>query len=165
MPSLSERREDIPLLAAHFLKKLAEESEEERKILDKSTEVYLCNLPWPGNVRQLQNLCQRLHVMSSSTIILVEDLPKDLIKTISDSQGDSWESNLSLWANEMLEKTNSKPLLEIAMPKFEKVIIEAALRKTKGRKKDAAQLLGWGRNTLTRKLQEIGLSKDNGEEP
>ena len=103
--------------------------------------------------------------MSSSTIILVEDLPKDLIKTVGNSQGDSWESNLSLWANEMLEKTNSKPLLDIAMPKFEKVIIEAALRKTKGRKKDAAQLLGWGRNTLTRKLQEIGLSKDNGEEP
>ncbi len=165
VPSLSERREDIPLLAAHFLKKLAEESEEERKILDKSTEDYLCNLPWPGNVRQLENLCQWLHVMSSSTIILVEDLPKDLIKTIGSSQGDSWESNLSLWANEMLEKTNSKPLLDIAMPKFEKVIIEAALRKTKGRKKDAAQLLGWGRNTLTRKLQEIGLSKDNGEEP
>ena len=165
VPSLSERREDIPLLAAHFLKKLAEESEEERKILDKSTEDYLCNLPWPGNVRQLENVCQWLHVMSSSTIILVEDLPKDLIKTVGNSQGDSWESNLSLWANEMLEKTNSKPLLDIAMPKFEKVIIEAALRKTKGRKKDAAQLLGWGRNTLTRKLQEIGLAKDNGEEP
>ncbi len=165
VPSLSERREDIPLLAAHFLKKLAEDAREERKILDKSTEDYLSNLPWPGNVRQLENLCQWLHVMSSSTIILVEDLPKDLIKTISNSQGDSWESNLSLWANEMLEKTNSKPLLDIAMPKFEKVIIEAALRKTKGRKKDAAQLLGWGRNTLTRKLQEIGLSKDNGEEP
>ena len=165
VPSLSERREDIPLLAAHFLKKLAEESEEERKILDKSTEDYLCNLPWPGNVRQLENLCQWLHVMSSSTTILVEDLPKDLTKNIGGSQGDSWESNLSLWANEMLEKTNSKPLLDIAMPKFEKVIIEAALRKTKGRKKDAAQLLGWGRNTLTRKLQEIGLSKDNGEDP
>ena len=165
VPSLSERREDIPLLAAHFLKKLAEESEEERKILDKSTEDYLCNLPWPGNVRQLENLCQWLHVMSSSTIILVEDLPKDLIKTISNSQGDTWESNLSLWANEMLEKANSKPLLDIAMPKFEKVIIEAALRKTKGRKKDAAQLLGWGRNTLTRKLQEIGLAKGNEEEP
>ena len=163
VPSLSERREDIPLLAAHFLKKLAEESEEERKILDKSTEDYLCNLPWPGNVRQLENLCQWLHVMSSSTNILVEDLPKDLIKTVGNSQGDSWESNLSLWANEMLEKTNSKPLLDIAMPKFERVIIEAALRKTKGRKKDAAQLLGWGRNTLTRKLQEISLSKDNGE--
>ena len=165
VPSLSERREDIPLLAAHFLKKLAEESEEERKILDKSTEDYLCNLPWPGNVRQLENLCQWLHVMSSSTTILVEDLPKDLLKTVGNSQGDNWESNLSLWANEMLEKSNSKPLLDIAMPKFEKIIIEAALRKTKGRKKDAAQLLGWGRNTLTRKLQEIGLSKDNGEEP
>ncbi|MEC7559890.1 MAG: helix-turn-helix domain-containing protein, partial [Pseudomonadota bacterium] len=112
-------------------------------------------LNWPGNVRQLENTCRWLQVMASSRTILIEDLPPELREGEESSGGSDWEGSLARWANQFLEKPETLPLLDTAVPKFERIMIDAALRKTGGRKKDAAELLGWGRNTLTRKMQEL----------
>ncbi len=157
VPSLAERRTDIPVLARHFLEAAARELGDEVKRLAPETEEYLKMQPWPGNVRQLENTCRWLHVMASSRTIVVEDLPPEL-QQVSTGQGDSdWETSLELWASQLLDGSDGTPLLDTAMPRFEKVIINTALRKTGGRKKDAAELLGWGRNTLTRKMQELDM--------
>ena len=93
--------------------------------------------------------------MASSRVILIEDLPPELQQNIEGKSDADWEVGLELWVSQLLDDANGKPVLEIAMPRFERVIINAALRKSSGRKKDAAELLGWGRNTLTRKMQEL----------
>ena len=155
VPALSERREDIPLLAQHFLDNAAIELGDESKRLDSATSEYLSLLPWPGNVRQLENTCRWIQVMASSRIILIEDLPPELRQNVEGKASTDWESGLELWVGQLLDDTNGEPVLDVAMPRFERVIINAALRKSGGRKKDAAELLGWGRNTLTRKMQEL----------
>jgi two-component system, NtrC family, nitrogen regulation response regulator GlnG len=155
VPALAERRTDIPVLARHFLEAAARELGDESKRLAPETEDYLTLLPWPGNVRQLENTCRWLHVMASSRIILVEDLPSELQQTNTATADADWESGLELWATQLLDSAESIPLLDAAMPRFERIMITAALGKTGGRKKDAAELLGWGRNTLTRKMQEL----------
>ena len=125
------------------------------KRLTPEAESYISLLPWPGNVRQLENTCRWLHVMASSRTILIEDLPPELQTSASPVGHADWESSLEIWAQQFLESQNETPLLDAATPRFERVMINAALRKSGGRKKDAADLLGWGRNTLTRKLQEL----------
>lgn len=157
VPGLAERREDIPLLAKHFLDAAAIELGDEPKRLDNDAADYLSLLPWPGNVRQLENTCRWLQVMASSRTILIEDLPPELQQSETYTEEGSWETNLELWANQQLERHPELALLDTAIPKFESIMINAALRKTGGRKKDAAELLGWGRNTLTRKMQELEL--------
>ena len=155
VPSLAQRREDIPLLAQYFLDNVAQELGDEPKRLHQDTADYLMALPWPGNVRQLENTCRWLQVMASSRTILTEDLPPELRDSDEPSGGSDWEGSLARWANQFLEQSHISPLLDTAVPKFERIMIDAALRKTGGRKKDAAELLGWGRNTLTRKMQEL----------
>jgi two-component system nitrogen regulation response regulator GlnG len=155
VPALAERRSDIPLLARHFLEAAARELGDEVKRLAPETEEYLTLLPWPGNVRQLENTCRWLHVMASTRTILIEDLPPELQKVTKSTAETDWETGLELWASRLLEDPEAGPLLDTAIPKFERIMINAALRKTGGRKKDAADLLGWGRNTLTRKMQEL----------
>jgi len=155
VPSLAERREDIPLLAKYFLDNVAQELGDEPKRLHQDTADYLMALPWPGNVRQLENTCRWLQVMASSRTVLIEDLPPELRDSEEPSGGSDWEGSLARWANQFLEQAQISPLLDTAVPKFERIMIDAALRKTGGRKKDAAELLGWGRNTLTRKMQEL----------
>jgi two-component system nitrogen regulation response regulator GlnG len=157
VPGLAERREDIPLLAQHFLDAAAAELGDEPKRLEPATADYLSLLPWPGNVRQLENTCRWLQVMASSRTVLIEDLPPELQQTEPSSDQGSWETSLELWANQQLDRQPDTALLDTALPKFERIMINAALRKSGGRKKDAADLLGWGRNTLTRKMQELGL--------
>ncbi len=155
VPSLAERRSDIPVLTRHFLEAAARELGDEAKRLAPETEDYLKMQPWPGNVRQLENTCRWLHVMASGRTIVIEDLPPELQQAAA-AQGDAdWEAGLEIWASQELDKDEPQPLLDAAMPRFERIIINAALRKTGGRKKDAAELLGWGRNTLTRKMQEL----------
>ena len=157
VPGLAERREDIPLLAKHFLDAAAIELGDEPKRLDSAAADYLSLLPWPGNVRQLENTCRWLQVMASSRTILIEDLPPELQQSETQAEQGSWETGLELWANQQLDKNPNLALLDNALPKFERIMINAALRKTGGRKKDAAELLGWGRNTLTRKMQDLEL--------
>ncbi len=158
LPSLSRRREDIPLLTRRFLGHAARELGVESKILRPETEAYLSRLDWPGNVRQLENLCRWLTVMASGRDIHLEDLPVELRErspTVADGSHD-WETALRLWANQSLGR-GEQSLLETALPSFERVLIQAALEQTGGHRQDAARLLGWGRNTLTRKIKELQL--------
>jgi len=158
LPSLRERKEDIVQLSQHFLKQAANELSVEPKTLSKKAAAFLEQFQWPGNVRQLENICRFLTVMASGQEILLEDLPSELTeKTVSTSSNDtSWQSALSDWMDQELAQ-GSNAILEIAMPEFEKIMLERALIFTQGHKQDAAKKLGWGRNTLTRKLKELGL--------
>jgi len=164
LPSLAERRGDIELLTNHFLDQAAQELGGETKILNPDAIDYLRNLPWPGNVRQLENTCRWLTVMASGREIRVADLPPDLLdETIETSDERTWQAMLAQWADQQLVHASKEhPVLAEAMPIFERTLIEAALKRTRGRKRDAALLLGWGRNTLTRKLKELGMqSRDD----
>jgi len=160
LPALRERREDIPLLANHFLRLAAEELTVDVKTLDKESTEYLSKLDWPGNVRQLENTCRWLTVMSPGQIIHIDDLPPELLTTEQREKPDGdWLQALRYWADRQLSRGDSS-ILDIAVPMFEKVMIETALQKAGGRRQDAAKLLGWGRNTLTRKIKELGMDED-----
>jgi len=164
IPPLRERREDIPLLMRHFLGRAADELNMEPKRLDKEAEAYLTTLDWPGNVRQLENTCRWLTVMSPGQEIHMEDLPPELRAgnaTLSDS--DDWLTPLRQWAERHLAQ-GEVGILNTAEPNFERVMIEAALKQTGGMRQEAARLLGWGRNTLTRKIKELGMGDADEEE-
>ena len=158
LPKLSERREDIPQLARHFLSSAAKELDVEVKILTREAEKYLSKLEWPGNVRQLENTCRWITVMASGREVHVQDLPPELMERseIEMPAGD-WDKALRHWAEQSLAR-GEHDILSEAVPTFERALIETALKHTAGRKRDAANLLGWGRNTLTRKLKELGMS-------
>ena len=158
LPSLNKRREDIPLLTRHFLGQAARELGVEPKILRPETENYLSGLDWPGNVRQLENLCRWLTVMASGREIHLEDLPGELRERSSPtaSNGPDWETALRTWVGQTLAR-GEQNLLETALPTFERILIQVALEQTGGHRQDAARLLGWGRNTLTRKIKELGM--------
>lgn len=158
VPSLADRRTDIPELAKHFLQSSARELGDETKLLAAETEDYMTMLPWPGNVRQLENTCRWLHVMASSRTILIEDLPQELKVEGETQASEDWERGFRRWATQLADHNTDAPLLNHALPTLEKILIEVALRKTGGRKRDAADLLGWGRNTLTRKMQDLDLN-------
>jgi two-component system nitrogen regulation response regulator GlnG len=160
LPALRERREDIPLLANHFLRLAAEELNVDIKTLDKESTEYVGKLDWPGNVRQLENTCRWLTVMSPGQIIHLDDLPPELLTTEQREKPDGdWIQALRYWTNRQLSRGDSA-ILDIAVPMFEKVMIETALQKAGGRRQDAAKLLGWGRNTLTRKIKELGMDEE-----
>jgi two-component system nitrogen regulation response regulator GlnG len=156
LPSLRQRREDIPLLMKYFLQRAARELEVEPKSLAADTTVVLMQLDWPGNVRQLENLCRWLTVMAPGQEVRPEDLPEDLHAEGSSGipVGSDWQALLRQWAQQQLAGGTER-LLDEALPIFEKVLIDVALQQTGGRRQDAARLLGWGRNTLTRKLKEL----------
>jgi len=157
LPSLSERKEDISQLAQHFLKQAAKELAVEIKTLHKSTLAYLEQCQWPGNVRQLENICRFLTVMASGKEILVSDLPSELTDrptTTANSSQNSWQESLKKWVDNELSLGKSN-IIEQALPEFEKVLLNSALKHTQGHKQEAAKRLGWGRNTLTRKLKEL----------
>ncbi len=169
LPPLRERREDIPRLARHFLKVAAKELGVDAKTLHPETERYLAQLAWPGNVRQLENTCRWLTVMASGQDVLISDLPPELhqtaVATSRDSDGQvtvnvvsnqNWQELLQRWTDQQLVLGRSDILNE-AMAEFERVMLHTALRHTHGHKQEAARRLGWGRNTLTRKLKELGL--------
>ena len=155
LPKLNERKEDIPELAKHFFTKSSEELKEEKKFLSEEVENYFKTLAWPGNVRQLENACRWLTVMSPSKEVKLEDLPDEL-KLENAEEENNWKVVLRSWSENYLENGN-KNLLEEVGPEFERTLIKVALNKTKGKKKEAAELLGWGRNTLTRKIKELGI--------
>lgn len=157
MPPLRERQEDIPLLAKHFLAEAGKELNMESKQLDAETSDYLAQQEWPGNVRELENICRWLTVMSPGQTIHMDDLPAELKQTSQTSdENDNWETSLRRWADARLGQGETA-LLEDAVPRFESIMIETALKHTAGRRQDAAKLLGWGRNTLTRKIKELGM--------
>ncbi len=157
IPALRERKQDIEKLTHHFLASAAEELGVEVKTLHPETILKLNQLNWPGNVRQLENICRWLTVMASGSEILPSDLPPELLeeKVVTTSgTGDNWQQLLANWAKCALD-SGEKELLTYALPEFERILLEAALNHTNGHKQDAARVLGWGRNTLTRKLKEL----------
>jgi two-component system nitrogen regulation response regulator GlnG len=164
LPALRERKEDIPALLRLFLRRAVsdlstEEDEIKVKTIDEQTMAYLTALPWPGNVRQLENTCHWLAVMTSGETVHLSDLPAELLSdnqaSDNEPRGD-WKQTLAIDVQQQLLSGAA----EIASPiisQVEEILIQAALQTTKGRKNDAAILLGWGRNTLTRKIKELGL--------
>ena len=164
IPRLADRREDIPTLARHFHGRAAQELAVEPKLLKSETEDYLKHLPWPGNVRQLENTCRWITVMASGREVHVDDLPPELLTQPQESApASNWEQALRQWADQSLGRGQSS-LLDSAVPTFERIMIETALKHTAGRRRDAALLLGWGRNTLTRKIKELGMKIDGGDD-
>ena len=136
----------------------------EPKLLKPETEEYLKNLGWPGNVRQLENTCRWITVMASGREVHIDDLPPELMTQPQDSvPAANWEQALRHWADQALARGQSS-LLDTAVPAFERIMIETALKHTAGRRRDAAVLLGWGRNTLTRKIKELGMKIDGPDE-
>ncbi|MDE9555669.1 nitrogen regulation protein NR(I) [Xenorhabdus bovienii] len=167
LPPLRDRVEDIPRLAHHFLQQTAKELGVEAKVLHPDTEIALMRLSWSGNVRQLENVCRWLTVMAASKEVLVQDLPADLIETPPTEQignlpssrsalPEHWPRQLAEWAQNAL-KEGRTDLLSDALPLLERTLLNCALEYTNGHKQEAARLLGWGRNTITRKLKELGI--------
>ncbi|MCD9549929.1 nitrogen regulation protein NR(I) [Photobacterium carnosum] len=157
LPSLKDRRQDIPQLAHHFLQRAADELSVDVKSLHPQTAEKLTQLPWPGNVRQLENICRWLTVMASGNEILPSDLPPEITDTVTPHttrESQHWHQGLQQWAQQALQQGETELLAE-ALPQFEKILLETALQHTHGHKQEAAKLLGWGRNTLTRKLKEL----------
>ena len=178
IPKLAHRSEDIPMLAQHFLARAGKELGASPKILRSETVEYMQQLPWQGNVRQLENTCRWLTVMITGREVYPEDLPSELKQLPINKSDDHhvsgnseriavqhWDELLNQWAIQKLKNGEMK-LLDIATPMFERTLINAALQQTRGRKRHAAELLGWGRNTLTRKLKELGMdtAEDDEEE-
>ena len=178
IPKLRERNQDIPMLAQHFLTQAGRELMVAPKMLRQETISYLQQLSWPGNVRQLENTCRWLTVMVTGREIFPNDLPAELRQQAVNAtanlgtnpsidaqeaydiqQGLSeqhWSDLLKQWATQQLQQ-GEQNLLETALPLFERSMIDAALEHSHGRKRHAAELLGWGRNTLTRKLKELDI--------
>lgn len=161
LPPLRERREDIPRLARYFLQVAAKELGVEAKNLHPETETALTRLPWPGNVRQLENTCRWLTVMAAGQEVLIQDLPTELFEASPPESGapagaGNWATLLAQWAESAL-RSGHQNLLSEAQPEMERTLLTTALRHTQGHKQEAARLLGWGRNTLTRKLKELGM--------
>ncbi|WP_348728658.1 nitrogen regulation protein NR(I) [Rheinheimera texasensis] len=161
IPSLRDRKQDIPKLTRHFLAQAAREMNVEAKDLALETEKFLSQLDWPGNVRQLENTCRWLTVMASGKQILLSDLPPELTSApkpvVSNHDGQhSWQDLLAQWVSHKLA-TGAEDILAEAGPEFERIVLKQALQFTHGHKQDAAKRLGWGRNTLTRKLKELDM--------
>jgi two-component system nitrogen regulation response regulator GlnG len=156
---LRERREDIPLLAKYFLQKSAKELGVEQKTLSEAALSYLAAQDIPGNVRQLENLCHWLSVMTPTRMVEIADLPAEWRDTqTSTTLNQDWRSALAQQVTLALQR-NEPNILEGLTKQFEKTLITQALQHTGGRRIEAATLLGMGRNTLTRKIQELGLEE------
>jgi len=158
LPPLRERREDIPALLQLFLQRAVEELGAEPKQLQPDVVAYLSSLDWPGNVRQIENTCHWLAVMTSGHAIQLSDLPDELLRnnasTHSENDNGNWKQGLAATVQQQLLGGQSNIASGI-ISSVEEILIHAALQKTGGRKNDAANLLGWGRNTLTRKIKEL----------
>jgi two-component system nitrogen regulation response regulator GlnG len=156
VPPLRQRREDIRELSRFYLEQAANELGVATKTLSADAIEALQRYDWPGNVRELVNVCRRLTVTAAGREIVAHDLPAELGGVASQSGAD-WTAGLSQWAEAQLAGVEPPPLLSDALPAFERTLILTALRRARGKRLEAAKLLGWGRNTLTRKIKELGL--------
>ncbi len=163
LPPLRERREDIPILVRHFLQKSAKELDVEAKRISDAAIKYLQQQPFPGNVRQLENVCHWLTVMAPGQTVEVADLPPELREQApADAPASAWTGGLAAEAERLFASTPGG-VFETLSNEFERTVIRRALATTGGRRIEAAQLLGIGRNTITRKIQELGI--DDGRHP
>ena len=159
LPAMRERREDIPLLARHFLAYSAGQLGVEQKRLSDEVVAHISGLDFPGNVRQLENLCHWLTVMAPGQVIEVGDLPADFREHTSAPVAADWIAALEQEVERRLARGESK-ILNILSRQFEKSLIAKTLARTGGRRIEAANLLGMGRNTITRKIQELGIEDE-----
>jgi two-component system, NtrC family, nitrogen regulation response regulator GlnG len=157
LPPLRARGQDVPDLLGHYMVVAAHELGVEPKTLAPDALARLAVHEWPGNVRELVNLCRRLSVLAPGSEVHLEDLPPELTGSAPPSREADWAQALGSWAERHL-LLGEAPLLGTALPQFERVLIRTALRRTHGHRQEAARLLGWGRNTLTRKLKELGMN-------
>jgi two-component system nitrogen regulation response regulator GlnG len=165
LPALRERPEDIPMLARHFLQASARQLGVEPKRLSETALAWLTRFSFPGNVRQLENICHWLSVMAPSQLIEPKDLPPEVgvpadaaaaAPALPSAAGEAWEAALESTVGAWLAADRPDVWNELTR-RFERQLIQAALAQTKGRRMEAAQKLGIGRNTITRKIQELGL--------
>lgn len=156
VPMLRERKSDIPILAQHFLEQAARDLDVAPKRLRPEVEAYLSELEWPGNVRQLDNACRWLTVMASGNDIHLEDLPPELRSHEVIETTEDWVGGFRAWVQAYFA-SGGRGILKDATAPFEQTMIEVALKFSGGRRRDAADLIGWGRNTITRKIKEHGL--------
>jgi len=163
IPALRERREDIPLLARHFLARSARELGIEPKRLSDEAHAHLARFDFPGNVRQLDNLCHWLNVMAPGQVIGIPDLPAEFRDTGRAADPMDWIAALEREVERRLGRGESGILEQLAR-QFERSLISRALARSGGRRIEAANLLGMGRNTITRKIQELGIEGDAKEE-
>ena len=157
VPSLRERKEDITDLSKYFLKNYSDSLDEDLRVISEEALNALTKYDWPGNVRQLENVCYWLTLMSPSQNVKVHDLPTEVKEfEITDIPSSSWEDGMQNWLKNVSMNIESG-LSEIAITKIEKMLIRTALERSNGKKNDAAQILGWGRNTLSKKMKEHGI--------
>ncbi|NOR39814.1 MAG: nitrogen regulation protein NR(I), partial [Gammaproteobacteria bacterium] len=153
-----ERTEDIPLLAKRFLISTAQELDVEPKVLSEEAEKHLMKMPWPGNVRELENTCRWLTVMCHSREVFTRDLPIELqqsqsgVPATNNLNTSDWQSALQQWLENTYQSGDLEAIKNVIQD-AEQTLIQSALEYTQGKKHEAANLLGWGRNTLTRKIQ------------
>jgi two-component system nitrogen regulation response regulator GlnG len=163
LPSLRDRREDIPLLVRHFLGKSARDLGVDAKRLTEPAMSYLVAQDWPGNVRQLENVCHWLTVMAPAQTVDIGDLPPELREEDSAAGEADWTVALRRQAEKALMRGESG-IMDGLTRDFEKTLIAKALQHTGGRRIEAANLLGIGRNTITRKIAELGIEDKNGSQ-
>ena len=164
LPPLRKRKEDIAMLVRHFLSKSATEIKSDEKDIDDNAMKVLNKYDWPGNIRQLENTCRYITVMAPSSSITVDDIPDEIKSNnqnnplesinIDKNNNANWEESLSSHIKNVLSDANDLTNLS---KELEKILLQEALRASKGRKIDAAKLLGLGRNTITRKIKDLGL--------
>ena len=154
VPPLRQRKEDIPDLSSAFLKRHADSLLDEQKVLSPDALLALTQYDWPGNVRQLENICYWIALMAPTQNVELEDLPGEIISNEQAplTKGDDWQSGFTKWLDEVYQ-SNSENILKIIEPTIDKVMIDFALEKTGGKKQEAAKVLGLGRNTLTKKIK------------
>ena len=156
-PPLRQRRQDIPMLLGHYLEDAAQELDVPAKTLNSEALDILQSYDWPGNVRQLVNATRRMTVTAPGGVIAAIDIPEDLGGRAGKGAQQEWTQSLAFWAEQELGSAEQSPLIEAALPEFEKTLIKIALEQAKGHRQQAAKLLGWGRNTLTRKIRSLNL--------
>ena len=157
VPPLRDRIEDITDLSKYFLKNYSDSLDEDLKVVTEDAMNLMKKYDWPGNVRQLENVCYWLTLMSPSQNVKSQDLPSEIKEfEVTDIPSSSWEDGMQNWLKNISMNIDSG-LSEIAITKIEKMLIKTALERSNGKKNDAAQILGWGRNTLSKKMKEHGI--------
>jgi two-component system nitrogen regulation response regulator GlnG len=145
------------MLLGHYLEDAAQELDVPAKTLNSEALDILQSYDWPGNVRQLVNATRRMTVTAPGGVIAAIDIPEDLGGRAGKGAQQEWTQSLAYWAEQELGSAEQSPLIEAALPEFEKTLIRIALEQAKGHRQQAAKLLGWGRNTLTRKIRSLQL--------
>ena len=157
VPPLRDRKEDIADLSKYFLKNYSDSLDEDLRVISDEAMSAINRYDWPGNVRQLENVCYWLTLMSPSQNVKVQDLPSEVKEfEVTDIPSSSWEEGMQNWLKNVSMNIDSG-LSEIAITKIEKMLIRTALERSNGKKNDAAQILGWGRNTLSKKMKDHGI--------